>query len=84
MPITTLARPSVIVALPTPFADDGTLAWRVAVSDRRKAEALQSEMSALRAELSRRPVLKGLKRALSQRLAGHGVRYPSIMRPPLG
>lgn len=45
-----------------------------------EADALQAEVSALRAELSRGPALRGLKRALSGQLAG----YPAALRAPLG
>ena len=45
-----------------------------------EADALQAELSALRAKLSQGPALVGLKRALSEQLAG----YPSALRPPLG
>jgi dihydrodipicolinate synthase/N-acetylneuraminate lyase len=45
-----------------------------------EADALQAEVSVLRAKVSRGPALLGLKRALAGQLA----RYPAAVRPPLG
>ena len=57
-----------------------------AVSEGRdtEAEALQSDISALRAELSSGSALVGLKRSVSERLSANGVRYPTSLRSPLG
>lgn len=49
-----------------------------------EAEVTQAEIAELRESLSRGPALASLKRAVSERLAEHGVRYPPVLRAPLG
>ena len=48
------------------------------------SERVQGEIAELRASLSQGPALAALKKAVSERLAGMGVRYPSALRAPLG
>jgi dihydrodipicolinate synthase/N-acetylneuraminate lyase len=48
------------------------------------SERVQGEIAELRAALSQGPALAALKKAVSERLAGVGVRYPSALRAPLG
>jgi dihydrodipicolinate synthase/N-acetylneuraminate lyase len=48
-----------------------------------EAEATQTEIAEIRESLTRGPALASLKRALSERLAEHGVRYSPALRAPL-
>jgi 4-hydroxy-tetrahydrodipicolinate synthase len=66
-------RPDLLVRLKRAFLD----------GNMEKAEATQAEIADLRESLSQGPALAALKRAVSERLAEHGVRYPSALRAPL-
>lgn len=66
-------RPDLLVRLKRAFLD-GNVA---------EAEATQAEIAELRESLSQGPALAALKRALSERLAEQGVRYPAALRAPL-
>jgi dihydrodipicolinate synthase/N-acetylneuraminate lyase len=49
-----------------------------------EAMTLQQEIASLRAAVSDRPALAGLKRAAASQLAKHGISYPATLRGPLG
>lgn len=48
------------------------------------AAALREEITRLNAELDRGPLFTGLKRAVAERMAAHGLDYPAHQRAPLG
>jgi 4-hydroxy-tetrahydrodipicolinate synthase len=68
------ARPDLLVGLKHAFM----------AGDDPGAEGLQGELSAVREELGRGKVLKGIKRATAAVLRDRGIAYPERLRRPLG
>ena len=67
-------RPDLLVALKRAFVNGRS----------GEAKSLQQEIAVLRAELSDRPALVGLKHAAVEQLAKSGISYPATLRAPLG
>jgi 4-hydroxy-tetrahydrodipicolinate synthase len=67
-------RPDLLVRLKRAFLEEQV----------EEAEKTQAEIAQTRESLTRGPVLASLKRAVSETLVEHGVRYPSALRAPLG
>ena len=67
-------RPDLLVALKRAFVNGRS----------GEAKSLQQEIAVLRAELSDRPALVGLKRAAAEQLAKSAISYPATLRAPLG
>jgi len=67
-------RPDLLVALKRAFVNGRS----------GEAKSLQREIAVLRAELSDRPALVGLKRAAAEQLAKSDISYPTTLRAPLG